>query len=122
MSIDRRDFEKAKNLHRYMWIWLSEDGDRTVEQFRDDVLPYEFPNDVLPIEHDCFACKVAEELCTGYEIMCDNCPITDKEDIRCMNGLWDLYLTSGTYDRQILAGLIKDLPWDKNNVLDKIED
>lgn len=122
MNISREYFEEAKNLHHYMWTWLSQDGSRTIEQFRDNVLPYDFPDAVLPVEDDCFACVVAKELCTGYELICDNCPITDAKNIRCMNGLGYLYRNSGPSHRQILAGLIRDLPWDKNNVLDRIED
>ena len=118
MKISRDKYWEAVNSHFDLWNWLAEDGYRTKDQYFEEEYAGEY---YLP--NNCFACKLAQDLTSTGEDRCDNCPITDKYDRLCVNGLWEVYRElENPRHRALIAGAIRDLPWDKNDILDKIED
>lgn len=61
------------------------------------------------------ACIVDYVKSLGHKIAkpCQNCPITDPDDLHCMGGLYDKWLNATTdEERQKYAKLIKEIPWE----------
>lgn len=118
-KISREQFEFYKQKHYELWDWLSKHPDGTKWDWFDSVCP-----ERLEAENNCFACEITRIIDGADEGFCGCCPITDFELMDCCDGLYSLY-TKFWYDKEkrtYFAEQIRDLPWDKNNVLDYVED
>lgn len=122
-KISREQFEFYKQKHYELWDWLVKHPDNTKFDWF-----YSFYPEGLNIRNDCFACEISKMISCeqedDFQAGCEYCPITSCGSADCCDGLYLLY-TEVWYDKEkrtYFAEQIRDLPWDRNNVLDYVED
>lgn len=120
-KISKTQFEFYKQKHYELWDWLSKNLDSTKFEWFISVCPEE-----LNMTNDCFACEITKTLSGDEEdnsqASCEYCPITDFESCDCCDGLYHLYTGAQNEEkRSRFAEQIRDLPWDKNDILCYVE-
>lgn len=127
-KISKAQFEFYKQKHYELWDWLSRHPYGTKFQWFNSVYPAE-----SKVKNDCFACEVAK-IISGIDegdsqSVCEYCPITDFEPCDliswdCCGGLYSLYAGALRDEEKtkLLAEQIRDLPWNKNDILCYVED
>lgn len=123
-KISKAEFEYYKQKHWELWDWLAKHPIRQKSKWFD--LFYTKGANVV---NECFACEMSKIIAIsqgGHDSLakCKYCPITNFTSRMCCDGLYDLYRTSRGNEekRESLAEQIRDLPWDKNNILGYVED
>lgn len=122
-KISKAQFEFYKQKHYELWDWLSKHPYSTKSEWF-----YLVCSEELNIRNDCFACEITKVFSSDEnddsQVRCEYCPITDFASWDCCDGLYHLYTEAWNDEekRSSFAEQIRDLPWDKNNILDYVED
>lgn len=117
-KISKAEFEYCKQKHWELWDWVAKHPDEIRYSWFDE-------NKIQYVHNGCFACHIAGKI-TGGDNICRCCPITADGAEDCCDTLFETYIWARDEENAIktshLAEQIRDLPWDKNNILDYVED